>query len=282
MAFRLVATAAPKTGLSAEIVESLERLPGSGPARRLSASAAEVALARPVDLAIPNVDVNIVPAEGRAKRLLIADMDSTMIPVECIDEMADFAGVRDEVAAITESAMRGETSFEEALRARVALMKGLPETCLREVHDRRVSLNPGAASLVRTMRAKGAYTALVSGGFTFFSERVAEAAGFDEHRANRLAIEGGRLTGGVIEPILGRAAKLEALQELVDRLGIRPRDVLAVGDGANDLAMIGAAGLGVAFRAKPALAERADARIEHGDLTALLHLQGCADRDFAA
>ncbi len=203
-----------------------------------------------------------------------------MIPVECIDEVADFAGVRGRVAAITERAMRGELDFEEALRARVALVAGLPEAELQSVYDQRVSLTPGARVLVRTMRANGVVTALVSGGFTFFTERVAAAAGFEIHQANRLLAADGRLSGRVGEPVLGRAAKLEALRRIAGERDIALGEALAVGDGANDLGMIEAAGLGVAFRAKPIVAEQARASIRHGDLTALLYLQGYSVEEF--
>lgn len=227
------------------------------------------------------VDVALVPAGGRRKRLLIADMDSTMIDQECLDELAGALGLKDKVAAITERAMRGEIAFEPALRARVALLEGLPaaetiETTLRE----KITLTPGAKTLVATMRANGAYAALVSGGFTAFTEPVAKALGFDEHRANTLLVEDGRLTGRVAEPILGREAKLAALEGLMVSRGIARGEAFAVGDGANDLAMLQAAGLGVAYRAKPAVAEAVHVRIDHGDLTALLYLQGYADAEF--
>ena len=220
------------------------------------------------------VDVNVVRAKDRRARLLLADMDSTIIGVECIDELADFAGVKPEVAAITERAMRGELDFEAALRARVALLRDLPVRVLDQCYAERVRLNPGAETLTRTMAALGADTALVSGGFTFFSEKVAAAAGFARTRANRLLASDGRLTGEVGEPILGRAAKLAALHDFTAEGGFGPEAVLAVGDGANDLDMVVAAGLGVAYRAKPALAEAAGARIDWSDLTALLALQG--------
>ncbi|MBK0399691.1 phosphoserine phosphatase SerB [Limibaculum sp. M0105] len=208
-------------------------------------------------------------------------MDSTMIPVECIDEIADFAGVKPQVAAITERAMQGELDFEGALRARVKLLEGLEEAVLARVHAERVSLNPGAAALVRTMRAAGAHTLLVSGGFTYFATRVAAEAGFAEARANVLLARDGRLTGHVAEPILGREAKLAALREAAAAMGVGPEAVLAVGDGANDLAMVEAAGLGVAYHPKPALAERADAVIRHSGLDALLALQGYAEDEIA-
>lgn len=271
----VVLTASPLNGLTdLRIAEARTALDGAGEPRRLSPDAAEIPVPGPRALELGGIDVNCLPAANRRKRLLIADMDSTIIPVECIDEVADFAGVRDRVQPITERAMRGEIGFEDALRARVALVEGMAEARLQAVFDERVSLNPGARALVRTMRAHGAHTALVSGGFSFFTERVAAAAGFDENRANRLIAESGRLTGRVAEPVLGRAAKVEALVELTARLGLAAADALAVGDGANDLGMIEAAGLGVAFHAKPIVAERARAGIRHGDLTALLYLQG--------
>ncbi len=275
----VVLIASPLTGLAdLSIAEARAALDGAGEPRRLSPDAAEIPVPGPVSgseaPALEGVDVNCLPADGRRKRLLIADMDSTIIPVECIDEVADFAGVGDRVKPITERAMRGEIGFEDALRARVALVEGMAEHRLQAVYDERVSLNPGARALVRTMRAHGAHTALVSGGFSFFTERVAAAAGFHENRANRLLAEGGRLTGRVAEPVLGRAAKVEALGEITARLGLTAADALCVGDGANDLGMIEAAGIGVAFRAKPIVAERARASIRHGDLSALLYLQG--------
>lgn len=227
------------------------------------------------------VDLNWQRAEGRAKRLLLADMDSTMIGQECIDELADLAGVGPRVAAITARAMAGEIDFEGALRERVALLAGLPESAVAEVLETRITFTPGGATLVATMRARGAWTALVSGGFTAFTGPVAARLGFDEHRANVLIAEDGRLTGRVAEPILGRAAKLAALHDLCARLGIGPEAAVAVGDGANDLAMIGAAGAGVALHAKPAVQAQARLRVNHGDLTALLYLQGYAQDEFA-
>ena len=280
----LVLTAPPARGLADDEIGAIAREAGGGDPRRLGGAAAEIPLASPADIAAlraanPGIDLNTVPAEGRCKRFLIADMDSTIIPVECIDELADYAGVKRDVAAITERAMAGELDFAGAVRARLDLMLGLPEAVLGQVMAERIRLNPGAATLVRTMAAHGAHTALVSGGFTYFTARVAETAGFAEHRANRLIFEEGRLTG-VAEPILGREAKLAAVEEIAAALGVTPAEAIAVGDGANDLAMIEAAGLGVAYHAKPALEARANAVIRHGDLTALLHLQGYTQAEF--
>jgi phosphoserine phosphatase len=226
------------------------------------------------------VDVCVQPLEGRRKRLLIADMDSTIIGCECLDELADFAGKKAEIAEITERAMRGELEFEGALRERVGKLGGLDTAALQRCFDERVRLNPGAATLVGTMAAGGARCVLVSGGFEFFTGRVAEAAGFHAHRANRLLAADGKLTGLVGEPILGREAKLEALKREAAALGLDLKATLAVGDGANDLAMIEAAGLGVAYRAKPIVAAQADARVDHADLTALLYFQGYAADEF--
>ncbi|MEM8570461.1 MAG: phosphoserine phosphatase SerB [Pseudomonadota bacterium] len=228
---------------------------------------------------VHGMDANIV-SDAAPGRLLIADMDSTMISVECIDELADFVGKKDEVSAITEQAMRGELDFEGALIARVALLRGLPEEDLAACYAQRVTLNPGARVLVQTMRAQGAVTALVSGGFTYFSARVAEAAGFDSHQANTLLFADGRLTGEVGLPILGRAAKLSQLELLCTQHEIAVSDVIAVGDGANDLAMIEAAGLGVAYHAKPALKAEAQAVLDRSDLTAILAFQGIGAEDW--
>lgn len=227
------------------------------------------------------VDACVQPAEGRRKRLLVADMDSTIIGCECLDELADFAGLKRQIAAITERAMAGEIAFEGALRERVGLLAGLELTALQRAYDERVRLNPGAQRLVRTMNAHGARCVLVSGGFDFFTVRVAEAAGFATQRANRLLDDGARLLGTVAEPILGREAKLAALVEEAALMGLGLDETLAVGDGANDLAMIAAAGLGVAYRAKPLVAARADARVDHADLTALLYFQGYGQDAFA-
>lgn len=227
--------------------------------------------------AAAGLDLNLLTeAQAQPKKLLLADMDSTMITVECIDEIADVFGVGAQVAAITEQAMRGALNFEGALKARVALLKGAPVSMLQTVWEERVRLSPGAETAVRAMAAAGARTALVSGGFTFFTERVAAACGFQHNQANRLLEEDGRLTGAPGEPILGREAKAEALARHLSEIGAGPEAALAVGDGANDLAMIRAAGLGVAYRAKPVVAAEADARLDHSDLTALLQLQGVA------
>ncbi|MEQ8247928.1 MAG: phosphoserine phosphatase SerB [Alphaproteobacteria bacterium] len=221
------------------------------------------------------IDVGVQAAGNRRKKLLIADMDSTVIGQECIDELAAAMGLRDQVSAITERAMRGEIEFEGALRERAAMLAGLSAADMEAVLNTRITLNPGARTLVATMRAHGAYTALVSGGFTFFTNRIRERAGFDIDQANELLTDGaGMLRGTVGEPILGRAAKRDALENLAASRGCAIADTLAVGDGANDLAMIEAAGLGVAFHAKPTVADQADVRIEYADLTALLFLQG--------
>lgn len=227
------------------------------------------------------VDVVVQAAGGRRKRLFVADMDSTMIGQECIDELADLVGLKEHVSAITERAMRGEIAFEPALRERVGLLKGLPASVVDDVIERRITLTPGGRELVRTMRANGAYTALVSGGFTLFTARIAAMIGFHENRANVLVVEDGRLAGRVEEPIVGRDAKREALMDLRDAYALAPHETMAVGDGANDLAMLEVAGLGIAFRAKPAVAAAAHARIDHGDLTALLFAQGYRRIDFA-
>jgi phosphoserine phosphatase len=228
------------------------------------------------------IDVVVQPLAGRRKTLFVADMDSTMIGQECIDELADYVGLKAHVAAITERAMRGEIAFEPALRERVALLKGLPVAVVGEVIRERITLTPGARTLIATMRQNGGTTCLVSGGFTLFTSRVGAMIGFDENRGNTLIVEDGRLAGRVEEPILGREAKLATLIELRERLGLSAPETLSAGDGANDLAMIEAAGLGVAYHAKPKVAEAAHARIDHGDLTALLYLQGYARTDFAA
>ena len=228
------------------------------------------------------VDAAVQEAETRRKRLLIADMDSTMIGQECIDELAAEVGLKDMVAAITARAMNGEIAFEPALRERVVLLKDLDVSVIDKVIDSRITLTPGGIELVRTMKSRGAYTALVSGGFTSFTRRVAALIGFDENRANILLEKDGKLVGEVAEPILGKQAKVDALNELATRLGISTADVMAVGDGANDLGMLHLAGSGVAIHAKPAVAAEAQIRIDHGDLTALLYLQGYRKTDFVS
>ena len=220
------------------------------------------------------VDIVVQPHIGRRKKLFLADMDSTMIGQECIDELADFAGLKEHVAKITERAMRGEIEFEPALRERVALLKGLPVGIVAETIDKRITLTPGGRELVNTMRKHGAYTCLVSGGFTLFTNAIAAKIGFQENRANELIVENGKFSGKVVEPILGKEAKLDTLRELQKRLGLAPEETMAIGDGANDIPMIEAAGLGVAYHGKPAVAHAAAARIDHGDLTALLYAQG--------
>lgn len=221
-----------------------------------------------------HADVAVVALDNRRKRLLICDMDSTIIGQECLDELADFAGLKAEVAAITERAMRGELDFEGALTTRVAMLEGLALEALERCYGERITLNPGARDLVATMHASGAATLLVSGGFTFFTSRVAAAAGFAAHRGNTLLDDGRALTGKVAEPILGREAKLAALKDAAAAHGLTLSDAVAIGDGANDLAMIEAAGLGLAWRAKPIVAERADAAINRASLRAALYFQG--------
>ena len=228
------------------------------------------------------VDVAVVEAGAhRRKRLFLADMDSTMIEQECIDELADVVGLKEHVAAITERAMRGEIAFEPALRERVALLKGISAAVVDALIRDRLTLTPGGRTLVATLKAHGAHTCLVSGGFGLFTGPIADKIGFHEQHANRLVLRDGHLTGEVEEPIVGKAAKRETLIALRDKLGLSAADTLAVGDGANDLAMLGEAGLGVAFHAKPAVAAAAHARIDHGDLTALLYLQGYAASEFS-
>jgi phosphoserine phosphatase len=261
-------------------------LPSAGPAHWLfDEVAVDVPFASAEDIrAIENrlrkargdlpIDIVVQPQAFRRKKLFLADMDSTMIGQECIDELADFVGLKAHVAAITERAMRGEIEFEPALRERVALLKGMPVSVVDEVLAKRITLTSGGRELVATMRAHGAWTCLISGGFTTFTNAVADWIGFQENRANQLKIEDGKLTGEVSEPILGRATKLATLLELRESFDLDDIDTLVVGDGANDLGMIQQAGLGVAYHAKPAVAAAAAARIDHGDLTALLYAQG--------
>ena len=288
--FAIVLSAAPG-GLSADTLRTVRDAFGGGEAAWLSGGeAAEFPVPeRPAmlghvaaEMRMLGVDVNCVPAEGRRKRVLLADMDSTMIGQECIDELADLAGVGERVAAITARAMRGEIGFEGALEERVALLEGLDEGAIARVRDERLTFTSGGRELVATMKANGARAVLVSGGFTAFTGWVADRLGFDEHRANVLEVADGRLTGTARRPYIGRAAKVEALEEVTAALGLTPADALAVGDGANDLGMIEAAGMGVALHAKPAVAEAAPYRVDHGDLAALLFLQGYRRDEFAA
>ncbi len=229
---------------------------------------------------LEGVDLVVQPEEPRWKRLLVSDMDSTIIGQECIDELADFAGPKEKVALITERAMQGELDFQSALRERVRLLAGLDERALRRCLDERVEITAGAETLVQTMRAGGASCLLVSGGFLSFANPIAEAVGFDRVKANRLVFVGGKLSGEVGDPVVDAMAKREALVEAREQLGLTNADILAVGDGANDRLMIEEAGLGVAFKAKPALAEAADAELRHHGLDALLWAQGVSRRDW--
>jgi phosphoserine phosphatase len=229
---------------------------------------------------LEGLDWAVQPAAGRKKKLILADMDSTMITAECIDELADFIGLKDKVSAITEAAMRGEMDFEAALTERVALLKGLSEAQLNNCYHGRIHLMAGSRTLVQTMKANGAYAALVSGGFTYFTSRVANAVGFDMHRANILELKGGMLSGKVVPPICGAQTKLEALNELVIQLGLSKNNVLAVGDGANDIPMLQAASLGVAYHAHPKTRDAASAAVTYGDLSTLLYFQGYKANEF--
>ena len=278
-----------KPTLDPSLVESLRNAWGGGDVIWLAADeAAEFVLAEVPANADEvwqvcqdqSVDLIIQPAVNRRKKMLIADMDSTMIQQECIDELADEAGVGARVADITARAMNGELNFEAAIDERVGLLADLPESIIDHVLKTRITYMPGGAELLKTMRAGGAYAALVSGGFTAFTARVAEDLGFQENRANTLEVADGKLTGKVVRPILGQDAKLEALNEITARLGITPDDAIAVGDGMNDLLMLENAGAGVALHGKPALQDKVSIRVNHGDLTALLYIQGYAKSDF--
>ncbi|MBR9839094.1 MAG: phosphoserine phosphatase SerB [Rhodobacteraceae bacterium] len=285
----IVSLIARPGGLEPALVSALRNATGGGDVTWLSqGEAAEF----PVGVAPSNLeelrasvadqaDLNLLPAEGRRKKMLLADMDSTMIQQECIDELAEEAGVGAHVKDITARAMNGELDFEGALTERVALLRDLPEGVIDRVLETRITLMPGGPALVATMKANGAYAALVSGGFTAFTTRVAAMVGFDENRANTLLTDAGRLSGEVGRPILGREAKVQALEEISARLGISEADVLAVGDGANDLGMLTRAGMGVALHAKPSVQAQCDLRVNHGDLTALLYLQGYARSEFS-
>lgn len=281
--------AAPQKTLPSELLTSLFDAWGGAELAWLSPEAAEFAVpSMPdnrwqvwTDLQKLSVDLVVQPAAGRRKQMLLADMDSTMIEQECIDELAAEAGIGPQVVAITARAMNGELDFNEALTERVGLMAGLAEATIGRVLAERITYMPGSRALVATMKDNGGYCALVSGGFTAFATPVAAALGFDEARANVLMIEDGALTGKPGLPILGRQAKIEALEEITARLGIAAADVLAVGDGANDLGMLGVAGMGVALHAKPAVQAQCDIRINHGDLTALLYLQGYKRAEFS-
>jgi phosphoserine phosphatase len=267
-------------------------LPGAGPPQRLGPGAADIpftaetavdqrSLADRLRGTTSGIDIVVQPAAARRKKLFLADMDSTMIGQECIDELADYVGLKAHVAAITERAMRGDIAFEPALRERVALLKGLPISVIEEVLRDRIRLTPGGKTLVATMRANGAVTCMVSGGFTLFTDRIAAMIGFDKSRANRLTlVDGHKLAGKVADPVFGRDGKRAALIEMRQDLGLAKNDTMAIGDGANDLDMILEAGLGVAYHAKPKIAATAPARIDHGDLTALLYVQGYRREEF--
>lgn len=284
-------TAPTARNLDPALVESLRNAWGGGDAVWLSPDeAAEFSLGVMPDnlwevwgnCQSMGVDLVIVPTEARRKKMLLADMDSTMIQQECIDELADEAGVGERVKDITARAMNGELDFDGALNERVGLLKGLPECVIAKVLAERITLMPGGKVLLATMKSRGAYAALVSGGFTAFTAQVAGQLGFDENRANTLLVADGALTGEVGMPVLGKQAKVDALEEITGRLGITEADVIAVGDGANDLGMLTRAGMGVALHAKPSVAAQCNVRINFGDLTALLFVQGYSQADFVS
>ena len=285
-----IATLVASDHLKAEVVSAAcARIGGLGGPRWLEEGrAADIpfdgdptAAREALEGAFAGIDIFVQPAANREKRLIVADMDSTMIPVECIDELADYAGIKPQIAEVTERAMRGELDFAAALDARVALLRGLAESAIDRCLAERVTLMPGARTLIRTMRARGGYAVLVSGGFTRFAEPVGAEIGFDRVIANRLLIEDGALTGAVEKPIVDSATKETTLRAVATELGLDLEQTLAVGDGANDLPMIRAAGLGVAYHAKPVVAAAAGARVDHGDLTALLYAQGIARSEWA-
>ena len=278
--------------ISTAVETARAALPGAGPPQRLGPGAADIpftaetavdqrSLAERLRGTTSGIDIVVQPAAARRKKLFLADMDSTMIGQECIDELADYVGLKAHVAAITERAMRGDIAFEPALRERVALLEGLPISVIEEVLHDRIRLTPGGKTLVATMRANGTVTCMVSGGFTLFTDRIAAMIGFDKSRANRLTlVDGHKLAGKVADPVFGRDGKRAALVEMRQDLGLTTNDTMAIGDGANDLDMILEAGLGVAYHAKPKIAATAPARIDHGDLTALLYVQGYRREEF--
>jgi phosphoserine phosphatase len=284
----LVIMAAPGSGaIGTRVVEAIRELGGGAPHWLAQGDALEVeAFPRVPELLVElkrlPIDAATVSIHNRRKRLLVADMDSTMIHQECIDELGAVAGVGERIATITAKAMRGELNFEGALKERVALLRGLDAGIIQKVISERITLMPGGKTLIATMKAHGAYAALVSGGFTAFTSHIARELGFDEHRANTLLIENNTLTGRVAEPILGQQAKVDGLREIAKARGLEAADAVAVGDGANDLAMLAEAGLGVALHAKPHVQESSLIRINHGDLTALLYLQGYRKAQFVS
>ncbi len=275
----VVLIAAPKSGAITSLMAKMMDGKWLAKGEALEVAALREADARAMCQGLA-IDINLVPTANRRKKVLLADMDSTMIQQECIDELGVVAGVGDHIKSVTARAMRGEIDFESALKERVALLQGLPEGVIQEVIAKRISYMPGGKPLVGTMKKHGAYAALVSGGFTAFTTHVAHALGFDENRANTLVVRDGQLTGEVAFPILGKEAKVESLQRICSAHGLLADDVLAVGDGANDIPMLQAAGMGVALHAKPKVQEQAQYVVNHGDLTALLYLQGYAQEEF--